>query len=244
MHHEPYESDHTTTRLSMALGWLSLALGAAELLAPRQLARLVGVDRRNATTGLLRAYGAREIASGIAILSQPNNPRWLWSRVGGDAIDLATLGSAAGDENADHGRLSLAAAAVMGVTALDVLCARRLSHSESSSWLGSDFRNEQAMTVRAPLEQAEEAWMQWCMSGDARLKQHYAVRFEPAPAARGTEVHLSGEGRKGTFREELRRFKQFVETGEIPVSDGPGLWRPAQPPANPEELKAFPEVLK
>jgi hypothetical protein len=244
MHDEPYESDHTTKRLSVALGLFSLAVGAAELIAPRQLARLIGINRRNTTMDLLRAYGAREIASGIAILSQPNDARWLWSRVGGDAIDLATLGRAAADENADHGRLSLAAAAVMGVTALDILCARQLSASESNSVFVSDFRDEQATTVRAPLEQAEEAWMQWCTSGNARLKHNYAVRFEPAPAARGTQVHLSGGGTKGTIREELRRFKQFVETGEIPVSDGPGLWRPAQPPANVEELKAFPGVLK
>ena len=73
---------------------------------------------------------------------------------------------------------------------------------------------------------------------------NYAVRFEPAPGARGTEVRLSGGGSTGTIREELRRFKQHVETGEIPVSDGPGLWRPAQPARDPQEVKRLVEVLQ
>ena len=60
------------------------------------------------------------------------------------------------------------------------------------------------------------------------------MRFEPAPGARGTEVHLAGWTRSaGTVREELRRFKQRLETGEIPISDGPGLSRPAQPRQHP-----------
>jgi hypothetical protein len=42
-------------------------------------------------------------------------------------------------------------------------------------------------------------------------------------------VHLSGGGSTGTIREELRRFKQRLETGEIPQSDGPSLTRPARP---------------
>ena len=36
--------------------------------------------------------------------------------------------------------------------------------------------------------------------------------------------------------------EQLVEVGEIPVSDGPGLWRPAQPARDPQEIKALAEV--
>ena len=235
--YQEYENDRMTERLSMALGLFSLALGAAELMAPRQLARLIGIEPGDRTTATLRAYGAREIASGIGILAQPDEARWLWSRVGGDALDLATLGSAAADQNADRHRLSVATAAVLGVAALDLLCAQRLRTQTSGDEFALNLGQEQAMTVRAPLEQVEAGWVEWCASGHAQLKNDYAVRFEPAPGARGTEVYLAGGGSKGTIREELRRFKQVVETGEIAVSDGPGLWRAAQPPTDAEVLR-------
>jgi uncharacterized membrane protein len=83
------------------------------------------------------------------------------------------------------------------------------------------------------------------------------VTFEHAPGARGTEVRavlyysppagavgrgiarLFGEEPEQQIREDLRRFKQLMETGEIPLSDGPGLWRPAQPAARPEEIRTL-----
>ena len=238
-----YGSDRTTEKLSMALSWFSIALGVAELAAPRQVARLIGVTPHERTTKTLRAYGAREIASGIGILAEPTEAKWLWSRVGGDAIDLATLGKAAANESTRNGRLSFATAAVMGVTMLDILCAWRLSAVENLDGFQSPLGDEQAITVRAPLEQVELAWVDWCASGHSKLRNDYAVRFEPAPAARGTEVHLSGGGRKGVIREELRRFKQLIETGEIALSDGPSLWRPAQPAGDPGVVKTIAGVL-
>ena len=239
---DDYSNDGTTA-LTLALGWFSLALGAAELVAPRQMARVIGVQPSERIQTILRAYGAREMASGFGILAQPTESKWLWSRVGGDAVDLATLGQAARDERADRRRLMVATMAVVGVTALDVLAARSTqSAAETFQGFGFGLSDEQAVTVKAPLETAETAWAQWCASRHSRLKNNYAVRFEPAPGARGTEVHLSGGGSKSTIREELRRFKQFVETGEVPLSDGPGLWRPAQPASNPQDVMKLAEV--
>jgi uncharacterized membrane protein len=48
---------------------------------------------------------------------------------------------------------------------------------------------------------------------------------------------LFGEEPSQQIHEDLHRAKQLLETGEIPLSDGLGLWRPAQPAANPRELK-------
>jgi hypothetical protein len=233
----------STTALPLALGWFSIALGAAEMMAPHQMARLIGIRPNARTRGILRAYGAREIATGLGILAQPTESKWLWSRVGGDAIDLATLGQASRDQNADPARLTFATAAVLGVAALDVLAARSLSDPhELVDEFGFSVTEEQAITIKSPLETVEAAWVQWCASGYSKLKSNYAVRFEPAPGARGTEVHLSGGGSKGSIREELRRFKQLVEVGEVPVSDGPGLWRPAQPARDPQEVRTLAEV--
>ena len=230
---EEYAADHSPTEaVAIALGWFSVVLGVSELLAPGQVARLIGVPRNDVTRKTIRAYGARELASGLAILSEPSESKWLWSRVGGDALDLASLGAAASYESAERSRLAVATAAVAGVAALDVITAMGLrTASRSYNEFGVNVANEQAITIRAPLEAVENGWIEWCAGGHAHLRNDYAIRFEPAPAARGTEVHLAGGGSTRKLREELRRFKQLLETGEIPTSDGPGLTRAAQPRA-------------
>src|SRR5688572_4573723 len=136
-------------------------------------------------------------------------------------------------------RVVVAVAGGIGI----VLLARWWSKSRAPvDEFGVILTTEQAITIKAPLEAVENGWVQWCASGHARLKNDYAIRFEPAPGARGTEVHLSGGGSHGVIREELRRFKQRLETGEIPTSDGPGLSRPAQPRKSDDVIKAA-EVL-
>ncbi len=72
------------SKLANFLGWFSIALGLAELFAPRRVGRMVGVEGK---PELLQAYGVREFLSGLGILASP----WLWARVAGDAVDAATL---------------------------------------------------------------------------------------------------------------------------------------------------------
>jgi hypothetical protein len=72
------------------LGWLSIGLGLAELAMPRRLARLAGAP--NAPT-LTRVFGLREIGTGIGILTSKDPSPWLWGRVAGDALDIATVGA-------------------------------------------------------------------------------------------------------------------------------------------------------
>jgi uncharacterized membrane protein len=117
-------------QLARVLGWFSIGLGLAEVLAPRQVGRLIGVskDRRL----LLRAMGLREIASGIGILTQRKPAGWVWSRVGGDALDLALLGASINSGNPNRGRLAATTAAVAGVAALDLFCGQELSRSEKA----------------------------------------------------------------------------------------------------------------
>jgi hypothetical protein len=111
--------------LAQFLGLFSIGLGLAELLLPRQMAELTGAPHSKA---LLQAYGLREITCGIGIIAEDRPAGWLWARVAGDALDLATLAAAL--PNADEERrtrLLASAAAVAGVTVLDVLCATQLS---------------------------------------------------------------------------------------------------------------------
>jgi uncharacterized membrane protein len=124
----PQESENgNEERLANGLGWFSIGLGVAEVIAPQKVAELIGVRDKEGTRALLRAYGLREIAAGIGILSQTRPAGWMWSRVAGDLLDLASLGSALSSDDSNRTRVGLATAAVLGVTALDVLCGQQLS---------------------------------------------------------------------------------------------------------------------
>ena len=103
--------------LARALGWFSIGLGLAELLAPRLVARAAGLEGRER---MLQLYGAREIATGLGILLAPNPRPWVASRVAGDALDIATLVDAGSTKS------MVALAAVGGVTAVDVYAAASL----------------------------------------------------------------------------------------------------------------------
>lgn len=110
--------------LATFLGWFSVGLGVAELVAPEMISQITGVRNRK----LLQFYGLREIASGVAVLSCGRPVMGMWSRVVGDAIDLATLGEAMVDNDRQGSALAMrAAVAVAGVTALDVLAATELT---------------------------------------------------------------------------------------------------------------------
>jgi hypothetical protein len=71
-----------------ALAWFSIGLGLAELAMPRKLARIAGMPN---APRLTRAFGLREIGTGIGILTSTDPSPWLWGRVAGDALDIATV---------------------------------------------------------------------------------------------------------------------------------------------------------
>lgn len=305
----PYDrQDSPAERLAIGLGWFSIGLGVAEVAAPDFVARLIGAPSNDRTRNVLRSYGAREISNGIAILTQPQEARWLWSRVGGDAVDLAMLARVLGSDNASRGRAIVAAASVLGVTALDVICARQLSAETDSDLTsyrpGRAVFVRHAVTVNRPIEEVYAFWhnfsnfprymghvesvtvagkrshwvakapggmrvewdaeiveevenerISWRSLERSDVQHSGSVRFVRAPGARGTEVRvelmytppagtvgraiakLFGEEPEQQIRDDLRRFKQLVETGEIPLSDAPSLRRPAQPPERADEVK-------
>ena len=83
-----------------------------------------------------------------------------------------------------------------------------------------------AITINLPREEVERRWRSSAPEIDGD------VTFKDAPGDRGTEIHValgSGGGPidklRGTVplakaKDQLRRFKQQVETGEIPRSEG------------------------
>ncbi|HEY0010183.1 MAG TPA: hypothetical protein VGB55_15770, partial [Tepidisphaeraceae bacterium] len=58
------------THCVRGIGWLSLGIGLAELLAPSQLNQAMGLEDRPSQRGILRAMGVRELMHGLSILTE------------------------------------------------------------------------------------------------------------------------------------------------------------------------------
>src|SRR3954469_18798433 len=111
-------------RLAKNLGYFSIALGVVELMAPRALCNAIGL---RGMEPVIRAYGARELATGVAILTSHDPEPWIWARVAGDVADIATVATGLQQDNARTENNVMALAALAAVTAVDVACARGLN---------------------------------------------------------------------------------------------------------------------
>jgi uncharacterized membrane protein len=269
--------------VSEGLGVLSLGIGLAALLAPRQVGELIGVPKRPKTIQLI---GMREAASGIGLLSGRQSGAWLWSRVAGDLIDLAVLMTS--QRGASRSRATASTAVVAAITAVDLAAAIQHSRVRRRPAAPADVYIDHTIIVnKSPLE-CYEFWrdlsnisrftrrlkkvtvhengrLHWVMTipgggsveWDAQLTVQRpgeklawrslthqpfshagSIRFAAAPGGRGTFVtvglhyrlptgvlaaglaKLLGPDPLGEVREDLRRFKQLIETGEIATTEG------------------------
>lgn len=138
-----------SVQVATALGWFSVGIGLAQLLAPRAIARGAGMPDAGMA---VRACGARELASGVGILRSDNPTPWLWSRVAGDAVDLGLLGVAARRSGGTPRlRAGIAAAVVAGMTVLDVMAASRQRQRSDAAAIGIDI-DQSIIVNRLPAE--------------------------------------------------------------------------------------------
>lgn len=276
-------------RRTAALGWLSLSLGVAQLVAPRGVARLLGVDANARTELALRALGLRELSCGVGILTHSRPASWSWARLAGDVMDLALLGSVLGARKTDRRRVLAASALVAGVTLLDAKTALDLQRKQPARVTWPGFSARTAITINRSREEVYRHWrdfgnlpyfmqyldevrvdphndrrshwrakgplgvpvewdaeivedrpnelIAWRSVDVADVPNRGTVRFELAPGGRATEVHveiryyppagslgkvvakLFGADPAREAREDLRRFKQVMEMGEVMRSD-------------------------
>ena len=100
------------------------------------------------------------------------------------------------------------------------------------------MRRRAAITVNRPREGVQRLWQSSEYRPDYLDEADAAVRFVDAPGDRGTEIHvdlehkapagklgeivqkLAGRDPLAKVKDDLRRFKQHVETGVIPRSEG------------------------
>lgn len=112
----------------------------------------------------------------------------------------------------------------------------RRSHWVAKAPAGTTVEWDAEITDDVPGER-----IAWRSTGDASVESSGSVRFAAAPGGQGTEVYvevsysppggilgsavakLFGEEPNQQISDDLRRFKQIVETGEIARSDGSPL---------------------
>lgn len=126
-----YDRSSTADRMARGLGWFSIGIGLTEMLAGRSLARWMGMEDK---TTLIRAYGAREVVAGIGLLSLGDPKPWIWGRIAGDGLDLATLAAGLTNDNPRRGNVLIALGAVTAASAMDAVCARALYEEEAAAW--------------------------------------------------------------------------------------------------------------
>jgi uncharacterized membrane protein len=148
-------SDGGADGLARGLGLFSVALGLAGLVRPGGLARAAGLRGDRFDSLVLGSVGVREIVQGVGILTRPRPAPWVWSRVAGDAMDISFVGYGLASGRARKGtRGLLTLAALLGVAAVDVVEAVRLTRSSGA---GRE-RTRHVVTVRTSPEEAYRFW--------------------------------------------------------------------------------------
>jgi uncharacterized membrane protein len=136
---------------AVGLGWFSVALGLGHLVAPRQVARLIGVDEDDRTTrSALMAIGLRELTTGIGLLSQSRPAAWAWARTAGDLMDLALLGYTWQRNPASRDQMLRVGGTVLACALVDAQTARALQQDEPAAGAARERHVRQSVTILKP----------------------------------------------------------------------------------------------
>jgi len=148
-------------QLARNLGWFSIGLGAMEILAPGFIARISGAPDSEQSRTVIQAYGGREIAQGIAILtSMPRPAGWMWGRVAGDVLDIGSVAVGMLSRDGNFPRGVLAITSLLGVTAIDYYCADKLSSKTPSTGTTPEGRIRIAQSIIVG-RQPEDVYSFW-----------------------------------------------------------------------------------
>ncbi|WP_240742275.1 SRPBCC family protein [Micromonospora zingiberis] len=146
---------------------MSLGLGVAQLAAPDTVRRISGVDDSSASRTVVPLVGARELVHAAGLLTSRRKGIWAWTRVMGDAMDLASLGVAIAHRGGRRRRrLVGVTAAIVGITVVDLLTAvqatrvRRISSAPAVRGLreGGSMELTATTTIRKPPLEVYAFW--------------------------------------------------------------------------------------
>ena len=114
----------------------------------------------------------------------------------------------------------------------------RTTGNGRSHWIAKAPAGQQVEWDAEIVEDRPDELIAWRALPGSDIQHEGSVRFKPAPADRGTEVEVAlqydppggkagaliatmfGEEPTQQIRDDLRRFKQVMETGEVVLSDG------------------------
>jgi uncharacterized membrane protein len=166
------------------IGWLSIGLGAAQILAPDMMAKAIGAKAYPRTRATMRAIGVREIVAGAGILATGGAAPWLWLRVIGDLMDVALLGKTFGSPRTDPKRLTRALASVVGIGAIDAKLAFDASATGSLAGSARAIHVMRSITVNRFPEDVYRFWRD----------------FENLPRFMSHLESVEGKGRRSRWR--------------------------------------------
>jgi uncharacterized membrane protein len=140
--------------LARGLGWASVGLGLPQLLRPDSVDRAAGVGDGPKQRAVTRFVGVLKLAHAAALLGSSRPSKWVWTRVAGDAVDLATLGRALKNHDGKRlGRTIAATAAVGGITVIDLYTAIRGRRGK-----GATMQLTGSTTIRKDPKEVYEYW--------------------------------------------------------------------------------------
>lgn len=139
-------------RRAIGLGWFSVGLGLAELLASDRVAQALGVDGNDRLRLALRAAGIRELTCGLGLLSRSRPAPWAWARLAGDVLNLTLLGYGWSARPPERARALAVGGGALGLAWVDAQTAIALSRSHISPALRGIVVKQGVTIQRAPDE--------------------------------------------------------------------------------------------
>jgi uncharacterized membrane protein len=212
-----------------ALGWFSVGLGVAQLLAPH-----VGGARRNRLAWAAAVAGITVLG---AVASTRSGNRGKTTGIEGAAgdvyVDRALTVNRSPDECYRFWRDFENFPGFMQHLESVVVMSETRSHWIATGPAGTRVEWDAEIVAEEPGK-----LLAWSSDEGSDIDHAGIVRFEEAPGGRGTIVHvelqysppggtagaliakLFGEEPEQQITDDLRRFKQLLETGEIPTTVG------------------------
>ncbi|MCD6061905.1 MAG: hypothetical protein K0R03_52 [Moraxellaceae bacterium] len=141
-----------TSTAAKAIGWVSLGLGAAELIVPGWLQRQLGDGSYNR---LMRIFGVREMLATVGVGGQGVDAA-AWSRMAAETIDLMGIAGTA-QRRMQDGRIGTTLMALAALTALDAMVARGRLQEEDEARLPRNREQREQKAVARPRQSSRRA---------------------------------------------------------------------------------------
>jgi uncharacterized membrane protein len=232
--------------LTRGLGWFALGLGAAELVAPRSLARLLGLRPGVWTSGLIRACGAREALSGIGILAGEQPVLWLQARLAGDLADAGLLWRALGKTSTTTSlysswvgrrrrpRLTSALLAVGGVSLLDAVAFGLSRRGRGTGGPKAQVAITASITIDRTPADVYAFWrnvenlprfvnyLESVTSPD-RIRSHWRAKLPYGPALEWDGAIIEDRpDQRLVWKMQASKFGMLIDSGEVRFEPAPG----------------------